>query len=222
MNLLDEDATIDIRIAPGSEPAPLHARLFARDDAPRIAAAVRSSLHELGRWMPWATADYDTQAAQAFVEMALARRAAGSAYEFGVFDRAGRLMGSVGLNALDPDNRRCNLGYWIASPFTGRGIATRGARAVAEFGFLTLDLARIEIVAAVGNTASRRTALRAGARFEGIARNRLRIRGMAHDCAVHGLVPEDLGVAPGSTRRAGERSARGAQGLSARTPGRQG
>lgn len=63
---------------------------------------------------------------------------------------------------------------------------------VARFGFGTLGLARIEIVALPDNSASRRTAERAGARFETVARHRLWVRDEARDAAVYALVPGDV------------------------------
>ena len=62
----------------------------------------------------------------------------------------------------------------------------------ARFGFDQLGLIRVEIVAETGNRASRRTAERAGARFEAIARHRLWIHGRPADAAVYALLPSDL------------------------------
>jgi RimJ/RimL family protein N-acetyltransferase len=117
---------------------------------------------------------------------------AGEQYAFAIFDTAGRLLGGVGLNQLDERNLRANLGYWIRSSATGRGHAVRAARAIATFGFERLALRRIEIVAAEGNLASQRCAEHIGTRREGIARQRVLMRGQSEDAVVYGLVPADL------------------------------
>jgi RimJ/RimL family protein N-acetyltransferase len=62
----------------------------------------------------------------------------------------------------------------------------------ARFGFEQLGLQRIEIVAAVANVPSQRVAEKAGARREGILRNRLLIRGESLPAVLFSLVPEDL------------------------------
>ncbi|NIV38466.1 MAG: N-acetyltransferase, partial [Anaerolineae bacterium] len=63
---------------------------------------------------------------------------------------------------------------------------------VAQFGFQQVGLRRVEIVVAVENWASRRVAQNAGAHFEGILRNRVRLAGDNVDAAMHSLIPEDL------------------------------
>lgn len=47
------------------------------------------------------------------------------------------------------------LGYYLARPYWGRGLATEAARALVEFGFRELGLARITASVEVGNDASR-------------------------------------------------------------------
>ena len=63
---------------------------------------------------------------------------------------------------------------------------------MARWALAELELERIEIVAATGNIASQRVALRAGATREGIARRRLRIGDEQRDAVVFSLVPGDL------------------------------
>ena len=63
---------------------------------------------------------------------------------------------------------------------------------MARFGFETVGLTRIEIVAASENAPIRRVAEKAGAQFECRARNRLVIHGMPVVAAVYSLVPSDV------------------------------
>jgi len=83
-----------------------------------------------------------------------------------------------------------NLGYWVKTPASGRGIATEATVALAQFGFDYLRLLRIEIVMSVRNTASRRVAEKAGGQFEGILANRLYLHGEAHDARLYSLTPD--------------------------------
>ena len=85
-----------------------------------------------------------------------------------------------------------NLGYWVRSSRVGQGVATAATRLAAQFGFEELKFTRIEIVAATGNVGSLRVAEKAGARREGVLRNRLMLGGKLHDAVMHSLVPEDL------------------------------
>ena len=95
-----------------------------------------------------------------------------------------RFLGGVGLNFINRVHQVGNLGYWVRSSETGKGVASRAARLAAQFGFAQLGLHRIEILAAIPNLASQRVAERAGAVREGVLRKRLLIRGVPHDAVL--------------------------------------
>lgn len=178
----------DLELAEG----PLLLRPWRPGDAPALHAAVQESLESVGRWLPWCHAGYDLAAAQAWIGHCRATWADGEHFAFGVFARHdGALLGSVGLNQLNRLHRSAALGYWVRQSRQGEGIAWQAARHAAGFGFETLGLVRIEVVVLPDNHASRRTAERAGARFEAIARHRLWMRDEARDAAVYALVPSD-------------------------------
>jgi RimJ/RimL family protein N-acetyltransferase len=62
----------------------------------------------------------------------------------------------------------------------------------ARFAFDELGFGRAEIVVIRANLASCRAAEKAGARFEGYARNRIYLHGDWHEAAMYSLVPGDL------------------------------
>lgn len=170
-------------------------------DAPALAAAVQASHRELGPWMPWCHAGYDETDALAFFAHCHAGAEAGLAFEYGIFEvEGGRCVGATGLNAVRPGLRRANLGYWVRSPECRQGIASTAAHTIAALGFQHLALLRIEIIVAVGNTASAAVARKVRAGFEGVARNALLIDGRPLDAQVFALVPGDL---PGTAVRCG-------------------
>lgn len=157
--------------------------------------AVQESVAEVGRWLPWCTRDYDLAQAADWVAASQAAWASGAACAFAIRASAdGRLLGGCGLGELDRKHRVGNLGYWVRSSAHGGGVATAAARLVAAFGFRQLGLGRIEIATLTDNLASRRVAAKLGAQYEGVARARLWAWGCAHDAAMHGLVPQDLGA----------------------------
>jgi RimJ/RimL family protein N-acetyltransferase len=143
-------------------------------DAPVLAAAVQTSLNELAPWMPWASRSYNEAAALDWIS--------GTSEEpFLITDTDGEVVGTCGLNRFDEADKRANLGYWIRSDRTGRGLATAAARLVARHGLGARRLVRIEIVMAVENHASRSVAERVGAEHEGVLRDRLLLHGQPHD-----------------------------------------
>lgn len=146
-------------------------------DAPMVAAAVQASLDTLRPWMPWATSGYGPEQA---VEWITGQLEPGSV-PFVILDDGGVIVGSTGLNMIDRQNLRANLGYWLRPDRTGRGYATAATRMVAAWGFDHLGLQRIEIMMSVENERSRLVAERAGAVYEGIQRGRLRYEDRQHD-----------------------------------------
>ena len=62
--------------------------------------------------------------------------------------------------------------------------------------FQTLDLARIEWRAYVGNDASRRTAEKVGFRIEGVCRSALIHRGERRDAWLGAILPGELDAGP--------------------------
>lgn len=167
-------------------------RPWRDDDAPALFEAVHESIERLGRWLPWCTPTYDLAAARERVAVCRQAWLDGELYAFAVLELGGRLLGSVGLNQLNYAHRFANLGYWVRASAHGRGVAARATRLAAAFGFRELALIRVEIVTDPDNLASRRTAEKAGARFESIARHRLWNRDHPRDGAVYALLPGDL------------------------------
>lgn len=171
----------------------LIARPYRPDDAPALAEAVHESQASLATWLDWCHPGYALADAEQWIAICASNWQSDDAYTFAVFDAAAnRFLGAVGI---DQRNRRCNcagIGYWVRQSARGRGIVARVVPHVAAFGFDRLGLGRLEILVATGNLASRRTAERTGALFEGIQRRRLRVGAMAHDAATYALIADDL------------------------------
>lgn len=162
-------------------------------DADEIYEALRESFIELSPWLPWCRADYSFEEATRWCQSRSAAWAIGEAYDFVIVDRKTKeVVGVCGLTSISRDNNLANLGYWVRTSRTGRSMASSAARRVARFGFEALGLARIEIVASIGNIASQRAAEKAGAKREGILRNRSVINGRCTDAVMFSLVPSDL------------------------------
>ena len=91
-----------------------------------------------------------------------------------VKDTTGNLVGSMSLFEIDRKTLDCQVGYWVAAPARGRGIAGSALAAAARFAFGALELNRVELFHAVGNEASCRAAQRAGFVLEGTHRQSYR------------------------------------------------
>lgn len=168
-------------------------RPFRADDVDAVFEAVRESISELAPWMQWCHTDYARDETVAFIATLPDNWSTDQSYTFAIVDaRTNAFLGSVGLNVIRREYQMANLGYWVRSSATKRGVASAATRLLARFGFRELGFQRLEIVAAVGNRASQRAAEKAGATREGVLRKRLLINKQPHDAVLYSLVAEDL------------------------------
>lgn len=168
-------------------------RYYRPADAAIVFEAVDESRAEIGAWMDWCHADYGPRDAEIWVASQPALRAAGDHPMVIVDAVTDHLLGASGLNQVNAAHAFANLGFWVRTSATGRGVAARAARLVAIAGLSALGLQRIEIVTDVRNTASIGVAEKIGAHRESVARNRLRHGGESHDAYMFSLVTDDLG-----------------------------
>ena len=91
---------------------------------------------------------------------------------FFAIDHQGELCGSIAVAPLDDVQRRsAELGYFVAEPFWGRGIATEAVRGISAYSFDTFaDLARIQAEVFEWNPASMRVLEKAGYEREALLR----------------------------------------------------
>jgi len=169
----------------------LRLRAFLPGDASPVLAAVMESIAELAPYETWATPGFTRDEAAEYVEYWIRCRSTGEAYAFAVEDPSGRFLGTSLLSGIERAHGRANLGFWVRTSATGRGVATGAARLIAGFGFTHIGLHRIEILSAAANIASRRVAEKLGADLEGILRRRLILPAGTTDCALYALLRED-------------------------------
>ena len=163
-------------------------RPYRLDDAQAIWDAVRESMRELHPWMPWAHQGYSIDETRSWLGVQVPAFQQRTTFEFAIVAEDGRYLGGCGLNQIDALNQRANLGYWVRSSATGKGIATAAVRLLREWGFAHTELMRLEVLIAVSNTASRRVAEKTGAAYEGTMRGRLRVHGTRHDAAMYAFL----------------------------------
>jgi RimJ/RimL family protein N-acetyltransferase len=167
-------------------------RPYQPGDEHALYEAARESVAEVGAWLSWCHPDYRLEEARGWVEHCARAWQQGTEYEFATTRKSdGRFLGGCGLNHIDRVNRVANLGYWVRTSQTRRGVATAAALLLMQFGFGELKLNRIEVIAATGNVASQRVAEKIGATREGILRNRLAVHDRVFDAVIFSLLPQD-------------------------------
>lgn len=79
-----------------------------------------------------------------------------------------KLIGVVGFNRIEKNNRCATMGYWLAKAQTRRGLMTSAVKALISEGFR--QIGRIEARVATGNRASQAVCNRAGLKKESVLR----------------------------------------------------
>ena len=122
-----------------------------------------------------------------YLGLAESRFQSGSAIEWGV-EYQGHVVGTVGFFDRRDDHLRAELGYALARPVWGRGLATEAAAAVVAHGFGALRFERIVATTRVENTSSQRVLEKLGFLREGTLRHHLFVKQEWWDIAYYGLL----------------------------------
>lgn len=158
-------------------------RGFQPADAEALYATVVASREHIARWLPWPDAHASVADTRAFIEQFQERWRAGDYCTYGVFarkpgdgsdDRAGALLGGLGLHSSKPDVPSFEMGYWLTREAEGHGYMTEAASALVEYTMSALGARRVEIRCNARNTRSAAVAQRLGFTQEALLHRHLR------------------------------------------------
>ena len=169
-------------------------RPFLRRDADPLVEAVRSSLPELSRWLPWPHARYGRSDALRFIRDSGAAWEDGRAHDLAIrshHDGATHL-GNISVWPTSRREQTGEVGYWVRTDATRRGIATEAAARVVQVGFDELGLHRVVLRVAVGNEASERVAEKLGFVREGVLRKEVLVAGTWLDHTLWAMLDEEF------------------------------
>ena len=162
-------------------------KLVERHHADMLFAAVDRNREYLRTWLPWVDRTLSVNDIKGFIETTLQQFARNEGFVAGIW--AGpEMIGTLGLHKIDWDNRKVELGYWLAEGFQGRGIMTEACRAVIDHIVSTLKLNRVEVHCATGNKRSRAIPERLGFTFEGTRREGQIVNGRVLDIEVYSML----------------------------------
>lgn len=147
---------------------------------------------EISRWTrvpyPYGSAD-----ARAYLLQRHDSLHAGIAAPFAIVSAGDRdhLLGSISLMRFSWQHARAEVGYWLAKDARGHGHVTRAVRLITDWGFRSLGLQRIDLMAATENPASQRVAERCGFTREAVLRSYLQGKDGRQDMVAYGLLATD-------------------------------
>ncbi|MBU9709174.1 GNAT family N-acetyltransferase [Paenibacillus sp. AK121] len=141
-------------------------------DGAAVNEAIRESVHELRPWLLFARNLPTVEESEIRSRQARLKFLDRSDMVLYVFDTAsGQFVASSGLHRMNWDARRFEIGYWLRTSWTGKGIITEAVHGVTDFAIQHLHANRLEILCDSRNTRSAKVAERAGFTLEGILRN---------------------------------------------------
>jgi ribosomal-protein-alanine N-acetyltransferase len=108
--------------------------------------------------MPWYRSTYAPNDAAEWVRRSCAQHEAESSYHFAICDDADHLIGVISLEDVDARTGLAMLGYWVATPATGRGVATAAIGQLMTWAAAHTAIRRVWALIAPDNAASRRVA----------------------------------------------------------------
>lgn len=109
-------------------------------------------------------------------------------------EAAGELAGGIGFEGLDDINRlTAEIGYWVAEPFWGKGIATAALHEASRRAFAGFPFERLQATVFEWNRASMRVLEKAGYRLEGRMRRSIVKDGQIIDGLLYARLRDESG-----------------------------
>jgi RimJ/RimL family protein N-acetyltransferase len=115
----------------------------------------------------------------------------GTCAGFAALDEQGRFVGLGVAPAIDEEGGEVELGYIVAEPARGRGVATELLRLLTAWALDELGAQRVVLIVDVENAASSRVAARAGYVREGVLRSIFVKPGVRRDAELWSRLPGD-------------------------------
>jgi len=181
------------RIVLPAEPlidGPTMLRPWRDSDVAALVSACRDP--EIVRWTR-VPDNYGESDARAYLLQRYDAVLAGTTAPFAIVDADHSLLGSISLMRIEWQHRRGEVGYWLAREARGQGHATRAVGLICRWGFRSLGLERIDLLAATGNLASQGVAERSGFTREAVLRAYMRGKDGQQDMVAFGLLADEGG-----------------------------
>ncbi|GET32938.1 50S ribosomal protein L7 serine acetyltransferase [Prolixibacter bellariivorans] len=137
--------------------------------------AIDNNREHLSKWLPFVSFTRKPEDTEEFISAVVNKKPHEKEEVFTIWYEE-EFAGLIGYVNTDRVNRKTEIGYWLLKSKEGKGIITQSTRQLIKLSFKRLQMNRITIRCAVGNTRSSAVPKRLGFTFEGIER-----QGEKHD-----------------------------------------
>lgn len=129
-------------------------RTIAIEDAEAVFALTNNSRENLREWLPWLDFTKELSDTKGYIEGCITGYEAKTSLSLVIIFR-NKIVGIAGFNTINNTNKIAVIGYWLDKGAQGHGIMTTTVQALVQYAFDELQLNKVEIRVAVGNTKSR-------------------------------------------------------------------
>ena len=140
--------------------------LLNEDDTQALFDLTDENRDYLRQWLIWVDNIETLSDVHRYIRSSLGQFVENNGFQTGIWYR-GTLSGIIGYQNVDWIHRSTTLGYWVGAPFQGKGLVTRGCRALIDWAFQEWQLNRVEIRCVTENDRSRAVPERLGFTQEG-------------------------------------------------------
>jgi len=162
------------------------------EDASALFELIDSEREYLGQWLPFVPLTKVVSDTEAYVLSLVNAPLTNFEYVFTIWESE-KIIGLIGFIRSDTHNKKTEIGYWMSQYAQGKGIMTKCVKALCHFAFEELDMNRIQIKCAIGNTPSSNIPKRLGFYFEGIERDgEIYAQNTFRDLEVYSLLKNDF------------------------------
>jgi ribosomal-protein-serine acetyltransferase len=162
-------------------------RMLRLSDAEELFALTDANRAWLRAWLPWLDGNTRVEDSRRFIQSMLDQYAASRGFDCAILEN-GAIVGTVEIKVVEWAHGCAEIGYMLAADAGGRGVMTRACRVLIDYAFDELEVNKLMIRAATGNTRSRAVAERLGFTQEGVLRDAEWLYDHWVDHAVYGLL----------------------------------
>ncbi len=151
-------------------------KTFSLEETNTLYQLIDKNRAQIGEWLLWVDKTNSVEDVDKLIEEYNQRSEKGEGISFGTWYQT-KLIDYISYAYINTESKKANIAYWLDSDFQGKGIITKSCETLIEYGFNELNLNRIEISCAEGNSKSKAIPERLGFTKEGVFRESELIRG---------------------------------------------
>jgi [ribosomal protein S5]-alanine N-acetyltransferase len=112
---------------------------------------------------------------------------------WGIEDKLnGKIIGTTCFVSWDIKNSKAELCYALSRSYWNKGFMTEAIREIIKFGFMKMELVRIEARCHLDNIGSGRVMEKVGMKYEGILRKHIFAKGVYEDVKMYAIIIDDF------------------------------